>query len=585
MMALKKNIVIMLLLSIIILPFFTSCGHSEREDDIVIVPIESGATPKPEGQVHKQGSTKTPHVISVPKSDNFTTAELREIEKDGYLSYFYRRKYSPEEIRIVWHAVNTLFPEYSMDEKHQATRTILAYHWLVYRKTSFHNLPSNLEVTRQYEHLIDKYSRLHEVPAEMVKAVITWENSGCVAKESWAACVGVGQLSMGAVEAAHGYYVRHQEKLRGLARFYKARAEKFNFPLDHTRAIEYQNKVEFFDVAGRHRRMAKQLGIEDERLIPECNIEDAVIYLKMMYESYNNRMDLAISAYHNGSLNNNDIIRSYLSRRVGLNLADSMDHEKILDAVTRNNLKFIDLWNDTHSRNMLNGLRTVYGHITEDHNKHLALGDESDIYNWKVAAAYGALFASDETIRELMHKYSGEWDVAECRGLKLYSSTSEIDKDIQNGRLVKLPPVCASTGLSDLSGAPSDYQRSKAHYNYYVLPETAGMLISIGSEYQRRTGKPDVKIPLRAALESRRLELYPPGNIPQRYHTHLQGVAVSIDFDRAADPRTLRQIVEEMYMHDRIYWIRKDGINRICVNPRFGRRFFNIYHEYMKRQR
>jgi hypothetical protein len=445
-------------------------------------------------------------------------------------------------------------------------------------------MPSNLEVTRRFEHLIDKYSKLHGVPSEMVKAVITWENSGGVTKESWAACVGVGQLSMGAVEAAHGYYAKKHEKMKNLARLYKMRAEKFNFPFDHARAAEYQINADFYDVAGRHRRMAKKLGIQDERLIPECNIEDAVIYLKIMYERYNSRMDLAISAYHNGSFNNNDIIRSYLSRNAGITLSSSMDHDKILSAITRNNLKFIDLWNDPHSRNMLNGLRTVYGHVTDDQNKHLALGDESDIYNWKVAAAYGALQASEETINELMRKYNAEWDIAECQGLKLYSSITEIHRDIQKGRLVKLPPVYVSSGLSDIGESSVDYHQNRAHYNYYVLPETAGMLLSIAGEYQKRTGKPGLKVPLKAALESRRLEQYQPGSIPKRYHTHLQGAAVSIDFDKSSDPRTLRQIVEEMYMHDRIYWIKKDGLNRICVNPRFGRRFFKTYKNYLRNQ-
>jgi hypothetical protein len=597
MMALRKiSLVFLILVILLLVPFLPGCKHVESPDDIVIIPLETD-TPKEitvetieratleKEKSSKKDTRKTPHIVAKPRTDNFTKSETREIEKDGYLAYYYRRKYSADEIKITWNAVNTLFPDYSYDEKHQATRSILAYHWLVYRTTSFHYMPDNLAVTRKFEHLMDKFAKLHNVPVEMVKAVITWENSGGVTKESWAACVGVGQLSMGAVESAHGYYAKQHQKMKELARIHRMQAEKFNFPLENSKAVEYEKMADFYDVAGRHKRLAKQLGIADERLIPECNVEDAVIYLKMNYESYNHRMDLAISAYHNGSFNNNDIIRSYLSRIAGINIASSNDYGSILSAINNRNLKFIDLWNDVHSRDMLNGLRTVYGDITADHNKHLALGDESDIYVWKVAAAYAALQASDETVASLVKKYAAEWDIAECQGLKLYSSIAEISKDIKNGRLVKLPPVYTNSGISDLKGGTEDYHRYRASYNYYVLPETAGMLLSVVLEYRKRAGDPQLKIPLKAALDSRVLELHNPGSIPKRYHTHLQGAAVEIDFEKASKPHILRQIIEEMYMHDRIYWIRKDGVNRVCVNPRFGKRFHTIYRNFADKHR
>ncbi|MFP4498949.1 MAG: transglycosylase SLT domain-containing protein [Vulcanimicrobiota bacterium] len=372
--------------------------------------------------------------LSPLKTDNFTQKEWREIKQDGYMAYFYRRKYSKEEIMAVWKGVNELCPDYSREEKLLATRSILNYHWVVYRTTPFHNLAANVKVTRKYQHLIDKYSQLHQVPAKMVRGIITWENSGGTTKESWAACAGVGQLSRGAVKTAHEFYIPFVKRSRELADDYYQITRQTGFPLFNALARYHENDSEKFNVAEKHRQLRLKYKVEDERHIPECNLEDAVVYLKLLYNNYNQRMDLAISAYHNGGLNNNDIIRNYIKRNHGLLLDPSVEQTRIVEALDKHKIKFIDLWDDNISRDMLNGLRTVYGHQTNSYNRHLSLGDESDIYPWKIIAAYSILSAPGKTLKRLVKKYEGPWDVAELRGMKVYKTIPEVRQAIKEGR-------------------------------------------------------------------------------------------------------------------------------------------------------
>jgi hypothetical protein len=129
MRTLKKTTIIsiisicLILLSAFVIMSFSNCRQDDPEDGIVIIPLgsdtplerESPLSDSPE-QNRQKGKSRTPHIISSPRTDNFTKSEQKEIEREGYLAFYYRRKYSPEEIRMAWNAVNTLFPDYTADE-------------------------------------------------------------------------------------------------------------------------------------------------------------------------------------------------------------------------------------------------------------------------------------------------------------------------------------------------------------------------------------------------------------------------------------------------------------------------------------
>ncbi|MCD4783289.1 MAG: transglycosylase SLT domain-containing protein [Candidatus Eremiobacteraeota bacterium] len=581
-------------ISVFILFIFNGCGNKKKKTnshktDKTIVSLTPTSSPLPEVPLkNTPGETplKSPdkktfgNIIPEIKKGGFTKKEIEEISKDGYLSYFYRRKYSKPEVKIVWDAVNKLLPQYTHKDKLLATRSILAYHWVVYRTTANHNMSANIRVTKKYRNLIKRYSKLHEIPHEMMEGVITWENSGGISRRSWAACVGVGQLSAGAVHTSHRFYVPYVKKEKKLASAYRKLNKSFNFPLLKMTGKKHEENARLFNVAKRHRKKRIELGVKDERIIPECNIEDAAIYLKLLYNNYAGRMDLAISAYHNGGLNNNDIIGNHLKRLSGGKTGGSMTQKEIMSAINQYNLSFIDLWKDNTSRGMLSGLRTVFGHITTSANKRLSLGDESDIYPWKVIAGYAALDAPESIRKGLIEKYRGPWDVAECRGLRTYTDYNMIRRGIKSGWLVKLPSsMYKDNGIGAIKDATSSYLKKRKVYNYYVSPEMIGLLQEINSMYRQRTGNNRVKVPLRATLDSRILERYSPGSIPVRYRTHLQGVAVDIDLAKAPYHNKLYRILKELYLGDRIYFVRSGGANRVCINPRYGKYYYEKYRK------
>lgn len=505
------------------------------------------------------------------KTSGFTGGEMAEIKQDGYLSYFYRRKYSNGEKRILWQAVNRLFPHYSEEDRLLATRSALAYHWVVYRTTFNHDIRANIAVLKKYRSLIESLCEFHQIPPEMAEGVMAWENSGGCGKRSWAECVGVGQLSVGAMRTAHEYYVPCAQREKKLAGIYRKMAGEFPVPFISIMGEYHGDNARRFDVAGRHREMRLKARVEDERLIPACNIEDGIIYLKLLYGNYANRMDLAISAYHNGGLNNNDIIRNYLKRVKAEPDAGNYNQKDIISAIDRYNLGYIDLWKDYQSRQMLNGLRTVYGHVTHPGNRHLSLGDESDIYPWKVVSALGALYADEALLEKLVDKYRGPWDLAECRGLPVYDTVEKAKKAI---------------GAGWISPVSDRYVKNRNPQlgNIYVMPEMAGLLYEICNVYRTRTGNAKVLLPIRMGLSRGLLEKYPAGNFPDSMGTILRGVAVETDSANAPYSARLNEILNEFYLHDHIYMSRGNGEIRICINPRFGKYYFQKYRESIKKK-
>jgi hypothetical protein len=506
---------------------------------------------------------------------------MTEIKRDGYFSYYYRRKYSPEEIRVVWNAVNTLCPNYSKDEKLLATRSILAYHWVVYRTTFTHNMNNNVAVSAKYRDIIRNMSKLHQVPPEMAEAVITWENSGGISRRSWAECVGIGQLSMGAVQTSHLFYEQYLKRHRQEARRYKFLHKHTGYGIFQSALNIHQAEIDKFGLAEKHKKLRIKYKVDDERLIPECNIEDAVVYLKLLYGNYGQRMDLAISAYHNGGLNNNDIIKDYIKRAAGGIPTADFSQTDIIGAIQKYNISYVSLWNDFRSREMMNGLRTVYGDVTGSHNSHLALGDESDIYPWKVIAAWGALNAKPEVLNGLISKYSGGiWDLVECRGMKVYDSYDAIEEGIRKGFLVRIPKgICSDAGIGKMENMSDDYVKNKKQFNYYTSPEMAGFLLELSEVYRGRTKNPKVRIPLRNALYSKSLETYTQRGLPDRLKPHLMGASVEIALDKAPYRDKLLRILNEFYLHDHIFYTRKDGYNRITLNPRYGKYYYHKYKQ------
>src|SRR5581483_4605327 len=85
-------------------------------------------------------------------------------------------------------------------------------------------------------------------------------------------------------------------------------------------------------------------------------------------------------------------------------------------ALRQRHIDFLSVWNDHRCREMLNGLRTMDGDITTDANRREALGDESDIYVWKVSAAYAAFLASPDQLARIESRYQGSQEQAETMG-------------------------------------------------------------------------------------------------------------------------------------------------------------------------
>ncbi|MCE1245469.1 MAG: transglycosylase SLT domain-containing protein [Firmicutes bacterium] len=576
----------------ILLCFFSGCAGKDgteipqTDKDETPSAVSSSSIPafsEPEASDIKPPDDKkisgNESAIPVIKTKDFDQAELFEIKRDGYLSYYYRRKYTPVEIKTVWNAINAICPQYSKEEKLQAARSVLAYHWVVYKTTFAHNMNNNVGVTAKYRDLIRETSKLHQIPPEMVEAVITWENSGGVNRRSWAACVGVGQLSMGAVHTAHAFYTPYLRRHKQEAARYKALYRHLGWNI-FLKALEvHQVELDKYDLAEKHKRLRKKLKIDDERLIPECNIEDAVVYLKLLYGNYGNRMDLAISAYHNGGLNNNDILKDYIKRVAGGIPTSELTQTEIIDAIKKYNISYISLWNDYRSREMMNGLRTVFGDVTGAHNGHLALGDESDIYPWKVIAAWGSQNVSTEVLNSIIDRYRGSvWDYVECKGMKIYDSYDSIKEGIDKGRLVRIPKgICSDAGLGKFEGMPADYVSERKKFNYYITPEMAGFLKELSEVYRGRTKNPKVRIPLRNALNSKALETSTGGLVPERMRPHMMGVSVEIALDKAPYRDKLIRILNEFYLHDHIFFARNGDYNRITLNPRFGKYYYQKY--------
>jgi len=499
------------------------------------------------------------------------------------------KKYPLDEVKSVRISVNTILPSYTDEEKNQTIMEVLSYHHVVYHETEWHHMERNVQVCRNYQKLIEEKAKLHKVPEAVVKAVITWENSGNTSSISYAACAGLGQLSEGAMERAHQYGKDMSKYYISKARFFSILYKTTGNDYYRREQIANASLAEEFKIAERHRYLAKLAGVKDERLVPECNIEDTVLFLKVLLDMYGDRPDFAIAAYHNGVTNMDDLIIDYMKRWMPWTIGSGRpDRESILKTLDTYKINYLTLWKDRRAREMLNGYRTMDGEITSGSNRSQALADESDIYIWKVIAAYGALISSPESLAERVAEYRGRWDLVECRDLPMYRSQEEIREAIKAGKLVKLPSVVKDLGIGVLADATPLYNKEIRCLNYYVTPELAGFLFRLSEELKASTGSKDgnnTSIPVSEALKSKLLQTGPgQAALEKRENrTHLQGVAADLPASGSPYGELLRSIVNHYYLFDRIYLIYEGPWMHICLNPRFGSEHYQYYCEYKAR--
>jgi hypothetical protein len=503
------------------------------------------------------------------------------------LRQYYQKKYSREELESVRNAVATILSSLDAKEREQAVREVLSFHHVVYHRTRWHRMENNVRIIKTYDDLIDGLAKRYEVPPPLARAILCWENSGDISKMSYAQCGGLGQLSLGALERAHRYGSEMAHYRIGIAKvhdfLYKSTGKDMH-RLERDRNLREAREL---NVEGRHRKLAKASAIPDERLIPECNAEDSVIFMKVLLDYYDGQPDLAIASYHNGVTNMDDLLRDYLGRWFPWIARDRKgERNLLLPDLAKFHINYLSLWSDLKSREMLSGYRTMDGEITTDSNRSEALGDESDIYLWKIVGAYGALLCSDQSLMERIDEYSGRWDVVECRGLKLYTNQGEIREAIKKGELVRLPPGFRDLGIGKISLPSPFYEKELQSYNYYVTPELAGFMDHLARELKSAAGNEKIQLPVKAALQSKALFIAPSRAEldNERYRTHLQGVALDVprgDKDSAA----LYAVLNRHYLRDRIYLIGEEDHWHICLNPRYGNEFYWYYSAYRNREK
>jgi len=341
------------------------------------------------------------------------------------LARFHAEKYSAGVLGLVESCVNGVFIEASDEERRQAVAEVLACFHIVFHETRSHRIDSNVAVIRAHSDEIAIACERFGVPQPMATAILAWENSGQTAATSYAACVGLGQLSDGAVAQAHRVSGRYARVEFAAASFCRTLADLVDLCGPHHplaalirgRAAFLDKRARELDLASVHETLRRAAHVKDERAVPRANIEDSVVYMRYLLAMYPGCPDLAISTYHNGVANTDDLLIDFLRRHAPRPGGYSRhDRGPIVDGLKRLRLSYVTLWNDRRSREMLNGLRTMDGDVTTAANAREAMGDESDLYVWKTLGALAATRASSEALAELCARYRPEQGEAETRG-------------------------------------------------------------------------------------------------------------------------------------------------------------------------
>lgn len=506
-------------------------------------------------------ATPVPNTTGSPNS-NTPQALPPEIDpalEKGQLRAYYNKKYTQQEFDAVRSVVEELFPNYTPSEKRQAIAEILAFSWVIFHETEYHKLDKNHTALRKHEKTLMDTARRYQVPPLAVMAIVSWENSGGVSKVSAADAAGLGQMTDGAIEEAHRY--AHQEAGR-------LRLEATN-PAGVEPMARYLESIEF-----RHQKAARLAKLPDERFVPECNLEDMVLFFRFLLFQVGGRVDHAIGSYHKGAANTDDILYDYLSRTEGQVVPPGSDRGDFLAALERRNVTYITLWNDPRSRQMLNGLRTMDGDVTTPENQSQALGDESDIYPWKVLGSLSAYRQGQQYVADQIQRYSGPQAEVETRGLPVYESLAALKKAIQEKKLIQSHAPLADYGYR--SGYPTEY----VAYSDFITPELEGYLFSLVMRWRKTSNQADLMLPVKTLMNTRAMST---GGYGLFSRVQMKGVTCLIaPQDMPEEARyALRKVLEVDFLNDRIYRSTLDnGDVLITLNPRFGHQFLAAYNKY-----
>lgn len=506
------------------------------------------ATPVPSG-------SSTPN----PNTPQALPPEIDPSLEKGQLRAYYNKKYTQQEFDAVRSVIEELFPNYTPAEKRQAIAEILAFSYVIFHETEHHKLEKNHAALRRHEKTLMDTARRYQVPPLAVMAIVSWENSGGVSKVSAADAAGLGQMTDGAIEEAHRY--AHQEAGR-------LRLEAAN-PAGVEPMARYLESIEF-----RHQKAARVAKLPDERFVPECNLEDMVLFFRFLLYQVGGRVDHAIGSYHKGAANTDDLLYDYLTRTEGEVVPPGSDRTNFLAALERRNVTYLTLWNDPRSRAMLNGLRTVDGDVTTPENQSQALGDESDIYPWKVLGSLAAYRQGKEYVDQQIQRYSGPQAEAETRGLPVYESLTDLKKAIREKKLVQSRAPLADYGYR--SGYPTEY----VAYSDFITPELEGYLFSLVMRWRKTANQGELMLPVKTLMNTRALST---GGYGLFSRVQMKGVTCLIapqDLPEEAR-QALRKVLEVDFLNDRIYRSTLDnGDVLITLNPRFGHQFLAAYNKY-----
>lgn len=456
--------------------------------------------------------------------------------------------------------ISQVFGDRDVAQQRQMVAEILSFHHVIFHPTEYHDLRNNHKAIRRHKDLLEKLCKRHNVPFFPVLAITSWENSGGSDKVSWADAAGLGQMTWGAVDEAHRYAARKAQALKEEAQWEAYHGKVTNDKAKLERAEALRKQAALLNVEQRHRQMAKEANVKDERSLAECNLEDVVLFFDYLLSQYGGRIDHAIGAYHKGVLNQDDIVYDYLRRRDATVLYPQPgDRSSFLGALERLNVTYLDLWNDPRSREMLNGLRTVEGEKTTPGNAHLALGDESDIYPWKVLGSLSALLAGDEYLERAVERYSVPQLAGEVRGLPAFAGEQGRRQGADAGYLVKLPQEYWAGDHQDARQA-------------WVRPELMGYLTHLRDRMSRATGR-DWKLPIVALGR----EVKEKTGWEQELHSKGVAARLSVANLDISTRDTLKEFLKQDYLFDRIYLNSGRDELELVVNPRFGHEFMKLY--------
>ncbi|MCA9779053.1 MAG: hypothetical protein KC800_20130 [Candidatus Eremiobacteraeota bacterium] len=512
------------------------------------------------GPSGSEGETSTPDLAA--SKSNSSSKPVPSWNGEGDLrEYYLHGKYTQEELDAVANGIKEVFGDREASQQRQMVAEILSFHHVIFHPTDYHDLRKNHAQIRKHRPLLEKMCERHGVPVLPVLAITSWENSGGSTKVSWADAAGLGQMTWGAVDEAHRYAARKAQKLKEQADWEKYHGKILKDKKKLAKSEELYAAASALNVEQRHRQMAQDAGVKDERAIAECNLEDVVLFFDFLLSQFGGRVDHAIGAYHKGVLNQDDILYDYMRRRDPTVLyPQPQDRTSFLEALERLNVTYLDLWNDPRSREMLNGLRTVEGERTTRANAHLALGDESDIYPWKVLGSLSALLAGEEYLDRVVERYSVPQLAGEVRGLPAFKGEDGRKEGANRGFLVE---------FSDKywDGETKDKRQS------WVRPELAGYLFHLRDRMGRLIGNGSWKIPIVALGKA------DDKSSGWEQELHAKGVAVRLGLSGLSigERDELKKLLQQDYLFDRIYLRSSQDEHHLVLNPRFGHEFMKLY--------